>query len=461
MSDCIGDFRRAGHQAVDWIAGYLESVRQYPVVSRVRPGELVDALPSTAPEQGEGFAAIFEDFEKLILPAVTHWNHPGFMAYFACTGSPPAILAEMLAAALNANGILWKTSPAVTELEQVTLAWLRQWLGLPEEFFGIIFDTASVSSLHAIAAARAMVAPETREAGASPDLVLYTSEQAHSSIEKGAIALGVGQRNVRKIPVDAGFRLRPELLVEAIEQDLAAGCRPFCVVATVGTTSTTSIDPVPALADIADRYGLWLHVDAAYAGAAAILPEFRWIFDGVARAHSLVVNPHKWLFTPIDLSAFYTRRPDVLRRAFSLVPEYLRSGGDPRELNYMDYGIPLGRRFRALKLWFLMRYFGREGIRRALRAHIEWAQEFARWVDADARFERVAPAPLSVVCFRYRGSDDDNLRLLEEINASGKFFLSHTALNGRIVLRLAVGNLGTARDDVREVWEMIRQAATA
>jgi aromatic-L-amino-acid decarboxylase len=289
-------------------------------------------------------------------------------------------------------------------------------------------------------------------------MVLYTSEQAHSSIEKGAMALGVGQRNVRKIPVDAEFRMRPDVLPAAIEADLAAGRKPFCIVATVGTTSTTSIDPVAPLADLAGQYGLWLHVDAAYAGAAAILPEFRWVFEGVARAHSVVVNPHKWLLTPIDLSAFYTRRPDVLRQAFSLVPEYLRSGGDPRELNYMDYGIPLGRRFRSLKLWFLMRYFGREGISAALRSHIGWAQEFAAWVDADPRFERVAPAPLSVVCFRYRGSDEDNCRLLEQINASGKFFLSHTALHDRFVLRLAVGNLGTTREDVCEVWEMIRKA---
>ena len=456
--DYIAEFRRAGHSAVDWIADYLTNVRRYPVLSRNRPGELTDALPASAPDQGENYEAIFRDFEKLILPAVTHWNHPGFMAYFACTAAAPAILAEMLAAALNANAILWKTAPAVTELEQVTLGWLRQWLGLPEEFFGVIYDTASTSSLHAMAAARELADPEARTAGARPNLVLYASQHAHSSIEKGAIALGMGQRNVRQIPVDADFRMRPDALAASIEEDLAAGRKPFCVVATVGTTSTTSIDPVPALADIAERYGLWLHVDAAYAGAAAILPEFRHIFEGVARAHSVVVNPHKWLFIPVDLSAFYTRRPDILRRAFSLVPEYLRSGGDPRELNYMDYGVPLGRRFRALKLWFVMRYFGRSELSAALRAHIAWAQELAQWVDAEPRFERVAPTPLSVVCFRYRGSDDDNRRLLEAINASGRFFLSHTALDGRFVLRLAIGNLGTRRDDVRAAWEMIRQA---
>jgi len=460
MNNYVEEFRQAAHQAVDWIAGYLANPRQYPVLAKIKPGELIDQLPRSAPERGESFQAILADFEKLVLPAVTHWNHPGFMAYFACTGSTPAILAEMLAAALNTNAILWKTSPAVTELEQVSLDWLRQWLGLPEGFFGIIYDTASVSSLHAIAAAREMADPDARQSGAPPNLTLYTSEQAHSSIEKGAIALGVGQRNVRKIPVDAEFRMRPEALLQAIQQDLAAGKKPFCIVATVGTTSTTSIDPVEKIAEVADEYGLWLHVDAAYAGAAAILPEFRHILAGAERAHSLVLNPHKWLFIPVDLSAFYTRRPDILRRAFSLVPEYLRAAEDPRALNYMDYGVPLGRRFRALKLWFVLRYFGREGISAALRSHIAWAQEFAAWVDADPRFERVAPAPLSVVCFRSKGSDGHNRRLLDKINASGKFFLSHTVLDGRFVLRLAIGNLGTTRDDVLAAWDMIRMETT-
>jgi len=267
MNNHLEEFRQAAHRAVNWIAEYLANARQYPVLARVKPGELMDQLPRSAPERGEPFEAILADFEKVILPAVTHWNHPGFLAYFACTGSTPAILAEMLAAALNTNAILWKTSPAVTELEQVTLDWLRQWIGLPKEFFGIIYDTASVSSLHAIAAARELADPEARQSGARPNLTLYTSEQAHSSIEKGAIALGVGQRNVRKVPVDAEFRMRPEALVQAIEQDLAAGKKPFCIVATAGTTSTTSIDPVDRLADLAEKYGLWLHVDAAYAGA--------------------------------------------------------------------------------------------------------------------------------------------------------------------------------------------------
>jgi aromatic-L-amino-acid/L-tryptophan decarboxylase len=452
----VEDFRRAAHNAVDWIATYLGNTRQYPVLPKIKPGELVDALPASAPERGESFEAMLKDFDRLIMPAVTHWNHPRFLAYFACTGSTPAILGEMLAAALNTNGLHWITSPAVAELEQVTLGWLRQWLGLPEEFFGIIYDTASVSSMHAIAAARELADPDARENGSRPNLTLYTSEQAHSSIEKGAIAIGVGQRNVRKVPTDAEFRMRPNVLRELIEADLAAGKKPFCVVATVGTTSSTSVDPVAAIADIAEQYGLWLHVDAAYAGAAAILPECRHILYGAERAHSLVVNAHKWLLTPIDLSAFYTRHPEILRRAFSLVPEYLRPHEDPRAHDLMDYGVPLGHRFRSLKLWFVLRYFGREGIQQLLRNHIAWAKKFADLVDAHPRFERVAPAPFSVVCFRYKGSDDENSALLERVNASGEVFLSHTALNGHYVLRLAIGNLGTTWADVERAWELIQ-----
>jgi aromatic-L-amino-acid/L-tryptophan decarboxylase len=453
------EFRRYGHEAIDWIAGFLAHPERYPVLPSVKPGELIDALPAAAPERGEEMSAVLEDFRTLVAPAMTQWNHPGFMAYFGISSSGPGILGELLAAALNGNAMLWKTSPAATELEEVVLKWLRQWMGLPDGFFGLIYDTASVSSMHAIAAAREMADPEARTRGASPGLALYTSEQAHSSIEKGAIALGIGQRNVRKIPVDAAFRMRPEALEQAIEADLAAGLRPFCVAATVGTTSTTSVDPVPAIAAIAERYGLWLHVDAAYAGAAAILPEFRHILEGAGRAHSLVVNPHKWLLTPVDLSAFYTRRPEILRRAFSLVPEYLRTAEDPRAVNLMDYGVPLGRRFRALKLWFVMRSYGREGVAALIRHHIAWAQELAEAVDADARFERAAPTPFSVVCFRYRGSDDDNRRILDCVNASGEAFLSHTVLGGRFVLRVAIGNFLTTRDHVMRAWELVKAAA--
>jgi aromatic-L-amino-acid decarboxylase len=452
------EFRRFAHEAVDWIAGYLADPERYPVLPKIRPGELVDALPGSGPEAGEPMERLLEDFRRLIVPGITHWNHPGFMAYFANTAPGPGIIGELLAASLNANAMLWRTSPAATELEQVVLDWLRQWMGLPSGLFGIIYDTASTSSMHAIAAAREMADPEARILGASRGLTLYTSEQAHSSIEKGAVSIGIGQRNVRKIPVDGEFRMRPEALAQAVETDVAAGLRPFCVVATVGTTSTTSIDPVPAIAEIAARHGLWLHVDAAYAGSAAIVPELRHILNGAEHADSLVVNPHKWLFTPVDLSAFYTRRPDILRRAFSLVPEYLRTVEDTRAVNYMDYGVPLGRRFRALKLWFVLRYFGHEKLAEMIRAQIAWAHELAEAVDADPCFERAAPAPFSVVCFRYKGTDDENRRLLETVNASGEFFLSHTVLHGKFTLHLAIGNMGTTRDHLMRAWEMIRGA---
>lgn len=455
----IAEFREAAHQAVDWIAEYLANTREYDVVSRNLPGQLVDALPKSGPERAESFAAIMADFREKVIPAVTHWNHPGFLAYFATTGSTPAIVGEMLAAALNTNGLHWKTSPAVAELEQVALGWFREWMGISHDWFGMVFDTASTGSMHALAAAREFVAPEARENGTPAGLVMYTSEQSHSSIEKGAIAIGIGQKSVRKVPVDADFRMRPDALAELVARDVAAGLHPFCVVATVGTTSTTSIDPVAKIADIAEQHGMWLHVDAAYAGSAAIMPEYQWIFDGVERAHSLVVNPHKWLMTPIDLSTFYTRRPDILRRAFSLTPEYLKNQDDPRAVNLMDYGVPLGHRFRALKFWFVLRYFGRQRLAASLKANIKWAQELAEHVRRDPRFEVSAPTPFSTLCFRYKGSDQENLDILEKVNNSGKYYISQTKLNGQTVLRIAIGNLGTTWEDVARCWEMVRSIA--
>jgi aromatic-L-amino-acid decarboxylase len=458
MPDLIPDeFRRLGHQLVDWIASYLEHPEKYPVLSRAKPGELIDALPSSGPEKGEPLDLALADFEKLVLPAVTHWNHPGFLAYFATSASAPGILAELLIAALNTNGILWKTSPAVTELEIVVLSWLRQWMGLPDDNFGIIFDTASTSSLHAIAAAREMAAPEVHSTGRShKPLVLYQSEHAHSSIEKAAIALGIGQQNVRTIPADAQFRMKTGALEHAIRRDLEAGRKPFCVVATVGTTSTTSIDPVREIAQCAGHRGLWLHVDTAYAGPAAIVPELRYILDGAEMADSLVLNPHKWMFTPVDCSVLYTRRPEFLKRALSLKPPvYLHGDDQQREVNLMEYAIPLGRRFRALKLWFIMRAFGREGIAAIIRDQCAMAREFAAWVEADDRFELLAPVPLSVVCFRRRGSDEANLELLNAINEQGDAYISHTVLNGRVVLRVAIGNIGTTRETLNKVGQAL------
>jgi len=482
-----GEFRAAGHRLIDWVGDYLEHAHRYPVLARTTPGALRRQLPTEAPEQPEALDVILGDFEKLVLPGVTHWNHPAFFAYFAITGSGPGILGELLSAALNVNAMLWKTCPAASELEEVVLAWLRRLLGLPEEFMGVVMDTASVASLCAIAAAReALPELNIREQGLAgrsevPRLRLYTSEQAHSSIEKAAIVLGLGQAGVRKIPVDAAFRLRPEALAAAIEEDLKDGWKPFCVVATVGTTSTTSVDPVVAMTDICETYKLWLHVDAAYAGSAAILPEQRHVLAGCERADSFVFNPHKWLFTPFDFSAFYCCRPEVLRAAFSLVPEYLRTPEDAAARNYMDYGIQLGRRFRALKLWFVLRYFGAEGMRERLRQHIAWGQEFAAWVDEHPDFERMAPAPLSVVCFRARPAaladrlatawdnageeiekylDKLNEALLEVVNETGEAYLSHTKLNGHFTLRLAIGNLRTTKRHVERAWQLLQEHAT-
>ena len=453
------EFRRHGYHAIDWIAAFLDHPERYPVLPPIQPGELTDALPANGPEHGEPMDAILADFERLIVPAMTQWNHPGFMAYFANSSTAEGILGELLCAALNGNGMLWKTSPAVTELEQVTLGWLRRWSGLPDEWFGIIYDTASTSSMHAIAAAREAADPQSRTRGASPGLVVYTSEQAHSSVEKGAMAVGIGQNFVRKVPTDPEFRMRPDALRTLIETDLANGLQPGCIVATIGTTSSTSVDPVAECAALAEEFNLWLHVDCAYAGPCALLPECAEHFKGIARAHSVVTNPHKWLMTQMDLSAFYTRKPEILRQALSLVPEYLRASEDPRAVHLMDYGVPLGHRFRGLKLWFILRYFGREGVMQFLRRHMQLAREFAGWVDGDPRFERVAPVPFSTVCFRLRGSDELNKALLEKVNASGSTFLSHTALNGQYVIRIAIGNIATNLADVELAWKLILDAA--
>ena len=455
------EFRASGHQVVDMIADYLRDIRDLPVLPGVQPGALIDALPPAGPEKGESMDAILADFRKLIVPGITHWNHPRFFAYFSISASGPGILGEMLAAALNVNHMLWKTSPAATELEQVTVGWLRQWLGLPDTFFGIIHDTASTGSLHAILAARELASPEVRLTGEHPPLVLYASEHAHSSIDRGALAAGIGLENIRHVPSDEEFRMRPEALGAMIEADLAAGRKPFCVVATAGTTSTTSVDPVEDIGAIARRYKLWFHVDAAYAGSAALLEKHRYILDGAAQADSLVMNPHKWLFTPVDLSILYTRRPEVMRRMLSLeeAPPYLQAAEQDRAVNLADYSLALGRRFRSLKLWFVLRYFGREGITRILRGHMKMAHDLAQRIADDSRFEVAAPVLFSLVCFRYRGSDQQNRDLLDRINASGKAFLSGTSLHGKFVLRLAIGNVATTEDDVRQTWERIRSLA--
>ena len=456
-SETLDAFGEALRQHSDWIVSYLRNVREYPVTAAVQPGELAALLPKTAPETGEAFEKIFSDFQSTVFPALTLWNHPRFFAYFSVSSSPPSILADLLAATVNVNAMLWKSSPAATELEQVTLAWLRQWLGLDEQFFGIIYDTASVGVMQAIGAAREWIDPECRTEGMRPGLIVYTSEHTHNSAEKAAIALGFGQKNIRRIAVDDQFRMRPDKLREAIETDIAAGVRPCCIVASVGSTSASAIEPISAIADIADRYGIWLHVDAAYGGSAAVLPEMSHIFDGVGRAHSLVLNPHKWLYVGIDCSVLYTRFPQIFQRASSLSSEVLKTPEDGRVVNYMDYGVQLGRRFRSLKLWYVFRHYGREGIMSMLRESLRQAQVLKSLVEQSENFELAAPVPLSLVCFRHRSNNEFNQRLLTEINATGQSFLSHTVLNGKFVLRFAIGNFMTTEDDVRAAWNLICQ----
>ena len=457
-------FRREAHRVADWIADYLTASDRYPVLSTVQPGDIRRALPAHAPIESESFDIIFADFERIILPGITHWNHPGFFAYFAITGSGPGILAEFLSAALNVQAMLWRTSPAATELEEVALAWLRRLIGLPEDFAGVIYDTASVSTLHALAAARERVVPDVRRAGLSgradlPRYRVYCSEHAHSSVAKAVILLGLGHDAIVQVPADSEFRMRPDALVHAIARDKSSGAAPLAIVATVGTTSTTSVDPVEAIASVALRERVWLHVDAAYAGVAAMLPDRRWILRGAEQADSIVVNPHKWLFTPFDISVLYCRQMDALRAAFTLTPEYLKTVERAPVQNLMDTGIQLGRRFRALKLWMVLRHFGADGLRARLAEHIRLAGLFERWVTAHPDFTVMAPAPFSVICFRAVGSDEFNERLLDRVNASGEVFLSHTRLDGRFVLRLAIGNLRTTEAHVARAWTLLQQHA--
>ncbi|HEX3465248.1 MAG TPA: pyridoxal-dependent decarboxylase [Candidatus Elarobacter sp.] len=466
------DFRAAFDRVAAWIDDYYSDTRRYPVLSRARPGELVAALPAEAPAEGEPFERIFADFERLIVPGITHWNHPRFFAYFAISAARVTVLAEALAAALDVNAMLWRTSPAATELEDVTLGWLRRMLGLPDAFHGIVYDTASIGGFTALAAARESLGLDVRARGMAgrddlPVLRVYVTEHTHSHIEKGAIALGVGRDNVVKVPVDDAFAMRADALALAIDDDVAAGRRPMCAVATVGTTSTTSTDPVAAMRAVTRERSVWLHVDAAYGGPAAILPEFRWLLDPAHEADSIVVNPHKWLFVPVDLSVLYVRDPELLRRTFSLVADYLVTP-ETDVHNYMDYGLQLGRRFRALKLWFALRTFGVSGMQERLRNHIALAQELASLIESEPGWEIAAPHPLSVVCFRYDpdGANGDsastdalNLAIMDIVNATGEAFLSSTRLHGRVVLRIAIGNERTTRDDVRLVWDLLRREA--
>jgi len=430
-------FREDGQAALEWAARYLERVGDYPVLAQVAPGDVRSKLPPSPPEEGEPFANVLRDLDEVLLPAMTHWQSPRFFAYFANTASEPGILAELLIAATNQNGILWRTSPVLTELELHVADWAAQLLGLPRGWHGHIEDSASTSTFSAVVAAR----------HATGGRVVVCSEHAHSSVEKAARMLGL---EVRKVPVDGEFRLRPDAL------DLTDAC---CVVATVGTTSTTSVDPVPAIAAACRDAGVWFHVDAAYAGSAMVCPELRWAFDGVDRADSLVVNPHKWLLTPMDCSLLWTSRPVDFRAAFSLVPEYLRTADAADSLG--AYGPALGRRFRALKLWAVLRCYGRTGLQAMIREHVRLAELFEGWVRDEPGWELSAPRPFSVVCFRREGTDEDSERLLGAVNSTGEIFISHTKLHDRYVLRLAVGNERTTEADVQRAWDVLRREAAA
>ncbi len=466
-------FVENARRAIDWIARYLQHMSDYPVLAKTRPGEIKRELPISPPDNAEPFEKIFTDFEDIIVPGITHWNHPRFFAYFSVTGSYPGIIGELLSSALNVNAMLWKTSPAATELEEVVLDWLRQMLGLPETFEGVINDTASSSSLYAMAAAREYAGLDIRTKGIAgrkelPPLYVYASEEAHSSIEKAAIVLGFGQEHFRKIGTDAVLAMSAEALEGAISRDLRNGGKPVCVIATIGTTSTTSVDPVADISKICEKYDIWLHVDAAYGGAAALLPEKRALFEDWHKADSIVVNPHKWLATPIDCSVAYCRKPEILKAAFSLTPEYLRTSEAGEVKNLMDYGVSLGRRFRALKLWMIIRALGVTGLQRTLRDHLAWAQRLAEQISAHPDFILKTPVLFSTLVFQYaperlEGDEAElealNAHLLEEINRSGQVYLSHTKVKGSYCLRLTIGNFKTSWDDVALAWRIIRESA--
>lgn len=481
-SEKLGDiptdeFKKFGYEVIDRLAEYFSEIENLPALSQNEPGELKAALPQTAPETGEDLGQVFDDVDRLIFPAVTHWNHPNFHGLFATSTSAVGIYGDMFASAFDMKAMLWRTAPASTELEDVVLDWLRQMTGLPDVFSGIIYDTASVSTMHAIAAARERAGLNIRELGMSgrndlPLLRVYCSEHVHSSIDKACITLGLGTRSLRKIGCNERFEMKAAELEAAVKEDIANGYLPICVVPTIGTTSTTSIDPVAEIADICERYSIWMHVDAAYAGSAAIVGEMQPIFSGWERADSIVMNPHKWLFTPFDLSVLYCRDLNELKKAFSLTPEYLKTNEESSVKNGMDYGIQLGRRFRSLKLWFVIRYFGVEGMAARIREHCRLARLFASWVDGSDKFEMMAPVPFALVCFRAvpaissnskstnisgKGVDELNESLMNAINSSGEAYISHTKLDGKFTLRLSVGSIHVEERHIEKVWNILNE----
>ena len=457
-------FREHLHQLADWIADYRENIEQLSVAPNDGPGMIAKKLSSQPPEIGEPIEQILADVDRAIVPGMVHWGHPQFMGYFGSTTTAPGILSEMISAAFNVNAMTWRTSPAATELETLVLEWLRQWIGLPNEFGGVVYDTASVGIMHALAVAREEAVDRVRAEGLTgrndvARLRIYTSDQTHSSVEKAAIALGLGEKNVIRIASDRDFRMSVPALIEAIEADKRRGFKALAVVASVGTTSTASVDPVREIATLCRREKIFLHIDAAYGGGLALLPECDWVKEGWGEADSLVINPHKMLFVPLDFSVLYMRDLERLRRVFTLVPEYLRGDTGSADINYMDYGIQLGRRFRAIKAWMVWRTFGRAGMAARIREHLRLAHLFADWVRSDERFELSAPVVMGVVCFRLRDADDKaNSAIVEKINASGKAYLTQTKLHGQTCIRLGLGNILTTEQHLRNVWDLIREA---
>jgi aromatic-L-amino-acid decarboxylase len=466
------EFRQHAHQLADWMADYFERVAELPITPAMEPGDVRRQLPAAPPESAEPFEQLFSDFQSVVMPGMTLWNHPGWFAYFPGNNSPPSVLAEMLTATLGAQCMSWATSPAATELEQVVMDWIRQMIGLPAQFVGVIQDTASTATLVALLTAREQATAHASGsqglAAVRERLTVYASAEAHSSVEKGVKLAGYGVDFLRRIPVDESYAMKPEALAEAIARDRAAGQRPACVVATIGTTSSTAVDPLRAIAEICRREGVWLHVDAAYAGTAAIVPELRRHFEGMEAADSIVMNPHKWMLVNFDCSAYFVRDRDALLSTFQLTPEYLRTSQDAEAVNFRDWGIQLGRRFRALKVWFVIRSYGVEGLRRLVRSHVKLAQDLAQQISSAPDFELMAPVPFGLVCFRYRPQElavDDpvvdqlNHELLERVNRTRKVHLTHTRLGGRYVIRMVIGQRQTERSHVERAWLLIRKSA--
>jgi len=466
----IEEFRKEAHRLVDWMADYLNDIRTCPVKSQVKPKEIMAQLPDSPPQNGAAFEQIMGDFESIIFPGITHWQHPSFFAYFPANSSPPSVLAEMLTATIGAQCMLWQTSPAAAELEERVMNWLGQMLGLPAEFTGVIQDTASTATLCSILSARERHSDwKTNSKGMfdSPPLAVYCSQETHSSIDKAVRIAGLGSEYIRKIAVDDKYAMRPDELEKRIKSDTDEGIQPLCVIATLGTTGSTAIDPIEEIGKICRKYNTWFHVDAAYAGTALLLPEMRWMNQGIEMADTFVFNPHKWMFTNFDCSAYFVKDPSVLVRTFEILPEYLKTSEADRVNNYRDWGVPLGRRFRALKLWFVIRSYGVSELQAMIRNHIAWGQELAGKIKKASDFELLAPAPLNLICFRYHPNgiddpgklDDINRRLLETLNQTGKLYLTHTKLDGKYTLRFVASQTQVKRDDIMAAWDIIRETA--